>query len=171
MAGYTIRALEEIPDVLGNYPGEMRMSAVSRPWAASRWASPGAACRRSPAARKSYGHRHKTQEEVYFVASRVVKFKLEDEVIDVAAGTRGARGARGGRARCGTQGPGDASGGDRLQEVRGPRARTPRKTSRTSGRRTRSRRRAPEGVRLLAVLAEAVAVRQRLRGRLADGPA
>ena len=29
MAGYTIRSLEEIPDVLGDYPGEMRMTAAS----------------------------------------------------------------------------------------------------------------------------------------------
>ena len=35
----------------------------------------------------SYGHRHKTQEEVYFVASGTLQFKLEDEVIDVSEGT------------------------------------------------------------------------------------
>ena len=32
-------------------------------------------------------HRHKTQEEVYFVASGTLQFKLEDEVLDVPAGT------------------------------------------------------------------------------------
>ena len=35
----------------------------------------------------SYGHRHRTQEEVYFVASGSLVFKLEDEVMDVPAGT------------------------------------------------------------------------------------
>jgi mannose-6-phosphate isomerase-like protein (cupin superfamily) len=35
----------------------------------------------------SYGHRHKTQEEVYYVVSGELQFKLEDDVVDVPAGT------------------------------------------------------------------------------------
>src|SRR5215218_3975338 len=35
----------------------------------------------------SHGHRHKTQEEVYFVVSGELQFKLEHDVIDVPAGT------------------------------------------------------------------------------------
>ena len=35
----------------------------------------------------SYGHRHKTQEEVYFVCSGRLQFKLDDEVIEAGAGT------------------------------------------------------------------------------------
>ena len=35
----------------------------------------------------SYGHRHKTQEEIYFVASGTLLFKLEDEVLEVTDGT------------------------------------------------------------------------------------
>jgi mannose-6-phosphate isomerase-like protein (cupin superfamily) len=35
----------------------------------------------------SYGHLHKTQEEVYFVLSGELQFKLGDDVIDVPAGT------------------------------------------------------------------------------------
>ena len=86
MAGYTIRTLEEIPDVLGDYPGEMRMSAASdlgNEQVSFTW-------RRMPpltGGKGSYGHRHKTQEEVYFVASGTLQFKLEDEVIDVFEGT------------------------------------------------------------------------------------
>ena len=37
--------------------------------------------------RGSYGHRHRTQEEIYFVASGELLFKLEDEVIEVPAGS------------------------------------------------------------------------------------
>src|SRR5262245_58057251 len=33
-----------------------------------------------------YGHRHRTQEEGYFVASGTLQFKLEDEIIDVGEG-------------------------------------------------------------------------------------
>ena len=86
MADWTMRKLEEIPDVLGDYPGEMRMSAVSD----LGTEQVGFTWRRMPAqtgGKGSYGHRHKTQEEVYFVASGTLQFKLEDEVIDVVAGS------------------------------------------------------------------------------------
>jgi mannose-6-phosphate isomerase-like protein (cupin superfamily) len=86
MADYAIRALDEIPDVLGDYPGEMRMTAagdLGNEQVSFTW-------RRMPAqtgGKGSYGHRHKTQEEIYFVASGALQFKLEDEVLDVRAGT------------------------------------------------------------------------------------
>jgi mannose-6-phosphate isomerase-like protein (cupin superfamily) len=35
----------------------------------------------------SYGHSHKTQEELYFVISGELQFKLGDDVVDVPAGT------------------------------------------------------------------------------------
>jgi mannose-6-phosphate isomerase-like protein (cupin superfamily) len=35
----------------------------------------------------SYGHRHKTQEEIYFVASGRLQFKLDDDVVDVGPKT------------------------------------------------------------------------------------
>ena len=47
-ADYTVKQLEDAPDVLGDYPGEMRMSP--RPSATSRWRSRGGGCRRTPAA-------------------------------------------------------------------------------------------------------------------------
>jgi mannose-6-phosphate isomerase-like protein (cupin superfamily) len=86
MADYAIRTLEEIPDVLGDYPGEMRMTAASdlgNEQVAFSW-------RRMPAGtggKGSYGHRHKTQEEIYFVVSGTLQFKLEDEVLDLGPGT------------------------------------------------------------------------------------
>jgi mannose-6-phosphate isomerase-like protein (cupin superfamily) len=86
MADYTIRRLEQIPDVLGDYPGEMRMTAASdlgNEQVALTW-------RWMPArtgGKGGYGHRHKTQEEIYFVASGTLQFKLDDEVIDLGAGT------------------------------------------------------------------------------------
>ena len=86
MADYAVRQLEEIPDVLGDYPGEMRMTAASdigNEQVSFTW-------RRMPAqtgGKGSYGHRHKTQEEIYFVASGTLQFKLEDEVLDLGAGS------------------------------------------------------------------------------------
>ena len=86
MAGWTIRKLEEIPDVLGDYPGEMRMSAagdLGNEQVAFTW-------RRMPpqtGGKGSYGHRHKTAEEIYFVVSGTLQFKIEDELMDVGEGT------------------------------------------------------------------------------------
>ena len=82
---YTIKPLAEIPDVLGDYPGEMRMvtGAVGAEQAALTF-------RRMPArtgGKGSYGHRHRTQEEIYLVLSGTLQFKLGDEVVDVPAQT------------------------------------------------------------------------------------
>jgi mannose-6-phosphate isomerase-like protein (cupin superfamily) len=46
--------------------------------------------RRMPAntgGKGGYGHRHKTQEEVYFVVSGTLQFKLDDDVLDLGPGT------------------------------------------------------------------------------------
>jgi len=85
MADYTSKRLEEVDDVLGDYPGEMRMmtAALGAQQVAFTY-------RRMPqhtGGKGSYGHRHKEQEEVYFVASGTLQFKLDDEVVDVEAGT------------------------------------------------------------------------------------
>lgn len=86
MSDYTVRRIEEIPDVLGDYPGEMRMTAagdIGNEQVSFTW-------RRMPAktgGKGGYGHRHRTQEEIYFVAAGTLQFKLEDEVLDVEAGS------------------------------------------------------------------------------------
>ena len=81
MPGFTIKRLDEIKDVLGDYPGEMRMitSDVDAEQVALTH-------RRMPpqtGGKGSYGHSHKTQEELYLVLSGTLQFKLGDEVIDV----------------------------------------------------------------------------------------
>ena len=85
MPGFTIKSLDEVPDVLGDYPGEMRFTTyeTGAEQTALTW-------RRMPAGtggKGGYGHRHKTQEEIYLVVSGTLQFKLEDEVIDVPAHT------------------------------------------------------------------------------------
>jgi quercetin dioxygenase-like cupin family protein len=85
MSDYTIKTLEDVPDVLGDYPGEMRMltSALGNEQVAFTY-------RRMPqhtGGKGSYGHSHKTQEEVYFVISGKLQFKLGDEVIEAGPGT------------------------------------------------------------------------------------
>jgi len=85
MGNWTVKPLEEVPDVLGDYPGEMRMmtSHVGAEQVALTY-------RRMPAStggKGSYGHGHKTQEELYLVLSGTLQFKLDDEVFDVPAQT------------------------------------------------------------------------------------
>ena len=86
MAAYTVRKLEEIPDISGDYPGEMRMTAAAdlgNEQLAFMW-------RRMPAqtgGKGSYGHRHKDDEEIYLVIDGTVQFKLEDEILDLGPGS------------------------------------------------------------------------------------
>jgi mannose-6-phosphate isomerase-like protein (cupin superfamily) len=85
MPGYTVTRLEEVDDVLGDYPGEMRMLAggLGSEQVALTY-------RRMPqhtGGKGSYGHRHADQEEIYFVISGKLQFKLEDDVVECERGT------------------------------------------------------------------------------------
>jgi mannose-6-phosphate isomerase-like protein (cupin superfamily) len=85
VGNWTIKPLDEMQDVLGDYPGELRMPTyeVGAEQVALSY-------RRMPAqtgGKGSYGHAHKTQEELYLVLSGTLQFKLDDEVVDVAART------------------------------------------------------------------------------------
>jgi mannose-6-phosphate isomerase-like protein (cupin superfamily) len=85
MSDYTICQRTDAPDVLGDYPGEMRF--FTQPLGNEQVAF---TYRRMPAktgGKGGYGHRHKTQEEVYFVISGRLDFKLEDELVEVGPGT------------------------------------------------------------------------------------
>jgi mannose-6-phosphate isomerase-like protein (cupin superfamily) len=83
---YTLCHVDDAPDLFGGkYPGEMKMLAgqLGTEQVAFTY-------RRMPqhsGGKGSYGHFHKTQEEVYFVMSGELQFKLGDEVIDLPAGT------------------------------------------------------------------------------------
>ena len=81
MADYQIVSLEEVPDWLGDYPGEMRgiTYAIGAEQVALTY-------RRMPqhtGSKGSYGHRHKVQEELVFVISGKLQFKLGDDVLEL----------------------------------------------------------------------------------------
>jgi mannose-6-phosphate isomerase-like protein (cupin superfamily) len=81
MPDYTVRRLEEAPDWLPDYPGEMRSftEALDAEQVAFTY-------RRMPArtgGKGSYGHRHRTQEEIFFVLSGTLQFKIGEEIFDV----------------------------------------------------------------------------------------
>jgi mannose-6-phosphate isomerase-like protein (cupin superfamily) len=85
VADYTVKRLEEVADVLGDYPGEMRMMTSDLECEQVAFTY-----RRMPhhtGGKGSYGHRHKTQEEIYFVISGKLQFKLDDDVLDVEGGS------------------------------------------------------------------------------------
>ena len=85
MADYNIVSLHEVDDWLGDYPGEMRgiTYAIGAEQVALTY-------RRMPqhtGSKGSYGHRHKTQEEIILVLAGKLQFKLDEEVVDVRART------------------------------------------------------------------------------------
>jgi mannose-6-phosphate isomerase-like protein (cupin superfamily) len=83
---YSLCRLDEAPDIFGGqYPGEMKM--LAGPLDTQQVAFTYRKMPQHSGGKGSYGHRHKTQEEVYFVLSGELQFKLGDEVIDVPAGT------------------------------------------------------------------------------------
>jgi mannose-6-phosphate isomerase-like protein (cupin superfamily) len=86
VSGYTILPLEQVDDVFGGkYPGEMRF--LTGPLGAEQVAITHRRMPPKSGGKGGYGHRHKTQEELYFVISGTLQFKLEDDVIDVPGGT------------------------------------------------------------------------------------
>jgi uncharacterized cupin superfamily protein len=87
MGGYSVTKREDAVDWMAQYPGFGEM----------RWYSEAAGCeqvsfswRRMPPAtggRGSYGHRHPGQEEIYFVISGNVTFKIGDDVFEAGPQT------------------------------------------------------------------------------------
>jgi mannose-6-phosphate isomerase-like protein (cupin superfamily) len=85
MTGYTIATLTDVPDVLGDYPGEMRM--LARGLEAEQVALTYRRMPQHTGGKGSYGHRHEVQEEIYFVISGKLQFKLGEDVVEAGAGT------------------------------------------------------------------------------------
>ena len=85
MSDYTIRRLDQVPDVLGDYPGTMRF--LTGALDAEQVAFTHREMPAQTGGKGGYGHRHKTQEEIYFVISGRLQFKLEDELVELDGGT------------------------------------------------------------------------------------
>jgi mannose-6-phosphate isomerase-like protein (cupin superfamily) len=84
MSDYTILSVEEVPDAFGGkYPGAMRYMTSrlgTRQLAFTHRFMPA-----KSGGKGGYGHRHKTQEEIYYVISGMLQFKLDDDVLEVGA--------------------------------------------------------------------------------------
>ena len=87
MSAYSVARREDATDFMADWPeyGEQRWftEAVGAEQVSFSWRRmlPGTG------GRGSYGHRHPGQEEVYFVISGVVTFKLDDDVFEAGPQT------------------------------------------------------------------------------------
>ena len=87
MASYVVVSRDEATDWMAEYPGfgEMRSytDAMGTEEVAFTWRlmPPGTG------GKGSYGHRHRDQEEVYFVVRGTVQFKLGDDVVEAGPHT------------------------------------------------------------------------------------
>jgi mannose-6-phosphate isomerase-like protein (cupin superfamily) len=83
---YTIRKLDDVPDAFGGqYPGTMRF--LTELLGNQQVAFTHRVMPPQTGGKGSYGHRHKTQEEIYYVISGRLQFKLGDEIHEVDGGT------------------------------------------------------------------------------------
>jgi mannose-6-phosphate isomerase-like protein (cupin superfamily) len=86
MPGYTVRRLDEVTNIFeGSYPGEMRM--ITYEIDAEQVALTYRRMPQHTGGKGSYGHRHRTQEELYMVLTGKLQFKLDDEVLELEGGT------------------------------------------------------------------------------------
>ena len=85
MSDYTVSTFDDAPDVLGDYPGEMRFLKV--PLGTEQVSVTFRRMPRHTGGKGGYGHSHREQEEVYVVLSGELQFKLGDDVIDVGPRT------------------------------------------------------------------------------------
>jgi mannose-6-phosphate isomerase-like protein (cupin superfamily) len=83
--GWTVLPAQDAPDVLGDYPGEMRF--LTQDLGCEQVAFTYRRMEPQTGSKGSYGHRHKTQEEIYFVVSGRLQFKLDDEILEVDGGS------------------------------------------------------------------------------------
>ncbi len=86
MADYAITKREDATDYMGGYEGFGEMRSYTDSLAAEQVAFTWRQMPPRTGGRGSYGHRHLTQEEIYFVSSGTVTFKVGDDVFEVGRG-------------------------------------------------------------------------------------
>ena len=82
---YTIKHVSEVPDELGDYPGEMQY--LTGPLENEQVAITYRRMPQHTGGKGSYGHHHQWQEEVYYVLSGKLQFKLGDDIVEARQGT------------------------------------------------------------------------------------
>jgi mannose-6-phosphate isomerase-like protein (cupin superfamily) len=87
MADYTIANREEATDWMDGYEGFGEMRSFTDRCDAEQVAFTWRLMPPGTGGKGSYGHRHKHQEELYFVVRGTLQFKLGDDVVEVGPHT------------------------------------------------------------------------------------
>jgi mannose-6-phosphate isomerase-like protein (cupin superfamily) len=87
MADYSISEREDAIDYMAAYEGFGEMRSYTDPVGAEQVALTWRQMPAGTGGRGSYGHRHRTQEEVYFVVSGTVTFKIGEDVFEAGPET------------------------------------------------------------------------------------
>jgi mannose-6-phosphate isomerase-like protein (cupin superfamily) len=87
MSGYSIVTRDDAPDFMEQYPGYGEMRFFTEPAKAEQVAFTWRSMPAGTGGKGSYGHRHTDQEEIYFVISGQLLFKLGNEVVEVGPHT------------------------------------------------------------------------------------
>lgn len=87
MSKYTVVHLDDVENSFAKHgwPGQMKF--LKKPLQTEQVAVSYRKMPRHSGGKGGYGHRHKTQEEIFMVLSGELQFKLDDEVIDLPAGS------------------------------------------------------------------------------------
>jgi mannose-6-phosphate isomerase-like protein (cupin superfamily) len=87
MPGYKIARRGDAADLMAAYPGFGEMRSFTGCLDAQQVAFTWRLMPPGTGGNGSYGHRHKNQEEIYFVVRGTVQFKLGDEVVEAGPHT------------------------------------------------------------------------------------
>jgi mannose-6-phosphate isomerase-like protein (cupin superfamily) len=87
MAGYKVAERTQAVDFMADYPGFGEMRSYADVLGAEQVAFSWRLMPPNTGGRGSYGHRHPGQEEVYFVISGALTFKVGDDVFEAAPQT------------------------------------------------------------------------------------
>ena len=87
MSGYAIVTSDDAPDMMAQYEGFGEMRFFAEPLAAEQVAFTWRLMPSGSGGKGSYGHRHRDQEEIYFIVRGKLEFKLGDEVVEVGPRT------------------------------------------------------------------------------------
>ena len=86
-SGYAVASREEAVDWMAEYPGFGEMRSYTDPLGCAAVAFTWRLMPPGTGGKGSYGHRHKDQEEVYFVIRGTVQFKVGDEEFEAGPQT------------------------------------------------------------------------------------
>jgi len=87
VSDYTVAEREDAPDFMAQFPGFGEMRIFTGPAECEQVAFSWRVLPENTGGRGSYGHRHRTQEEVVFVISGTVTFKIGDDVFEAGPET------------------------------------------------------------------------------------